>query len=395
MKKTVFILIAFIAVLTPSVSFSYTLSWQIKEGERIEVVKTAAVKLYINSMEVRRYRERNIADLSCYAKKDFDANVKGTFAIFHSDNGSDIFRLEARMFSDFVISSDGKMSVPSEFTMPNLRHIPYFPSKDIGVNDTWTYEAELIFTHLSKPLVMGLPVTYKLERIEKKDGHRLALISYSWTARRSLAGMNFPDDFPLMITGKDKGLIWWDIDTGRPADSSNDYRIIFLQPDGCTTVEFQMGINSENKVYSAVTPEAGEKAREELEKDLKGKDGISVASDPRGLAVRMGEVLFDFDSASLKKDTKSTLDLLIAAVKKKYPDREIIVEGHTDSTGEKKYNQALSDKRAETVARYLSTGVGHDKFSYRGYGADKPIADNAAEEGRKKNRRVEIIIKLN
>ena len=105
--------------------------------------------------------------------------------------------------------------------------------------------------------------------------------------------------------------------------------------------------------------------------------------------------LFDFDSAALRKDTKSTLDLLVDTIKKKYTDREIIVEGHTDSTGDAKYNQTLSDRRAESVARYLSKGVGHDKFSYRGVAADKPISDNATEEGRRKNRRVEIVIKLN
>ena len=122
---------------------------------------------------------------------------------------------------------------------------------------------------------------------------------------------------------------------------------------------------------------------------------VGVQPDPRGIAVRMGEVLFDFDSAALRADTKKTLDAVIETLKRKYPDREIIVEGHTDSTGRKDYNQALSDKRAENVARYLSNGAGHDKFSYRGFASGKPIADNATEDGRKKNRRVEIIIKLN
>ena len=378
-----------------SALFAYSLSWKTSEGERLEVVKTASVKLYLNSMQVQSYRERNIVDLTCYGKNGAGARMKGIFAVFHCDAGSDIFRLESKSFSDFDMAADGKMTIPSGYTMPNLRHLPLFPKKDIALGEEWDGEAELVFTHLSKPLIMGIPVKYKLEKVEKKDDHEVALVSYSWSAVRSLRGMNFPADFPLMISGKDKGFFWWDITAGRPGESGDEYRMAFLQPDGINTIEFQMGINTANRVYTVVTPEAGEKARADLEKDLDGKNGITVERDPRGLVVRMGEVLFDFDSSMLRKDTRSTLDLLIDTVKKKYPDREIIVEGHTDSTGDRKYNQALSDRRAEEVARYLSRGVGHDKFSYRGFAADKPIADNATEKGRSKNRRVEIVIKLN
>ena len=106
-------------------------------------------------------------------------------------------------------------------------------------------------------------------------------------------------------------------------------------------------------------------------------------------------MLFDFDSYALKKDTEEKLRQIADIIKKKYPDREIIVEGHTDNIGEKDYNYSLSEKRAKTVAEYLKGKLGHDKFSYKGYGSQNPLADNSTEEGRKKNRRVEIIIKLN
>ena len=394
MKRICALIIA-AAICMPSASFAYTLQWKLKEGERVEEVKTASVRLFLNSMQTKVYRERNIVDFTCYGTKEKASCVKGFFSIYHAEPGSDIFRLEAREFSDFVISPEGKMAIPGQYLMPNLRQLPVFPARDIAVGDTWSFEGEIVFTHLSKPFIMGFPVSYKLERVERRDGHDIATVSYSWAITRSLNGMNFPADFPLMISGKDRGFFQWDITDGKPLDSSDDYRMAFLQPDGINTIEFQMGINSANRVYPVVTPEAGEKARAELEQDLGGKSGITVAPDPRGIAVRMGEVLFDFDSAALRADTKKTLDAVIETLKRKYPDREIIVEGHTDSTGRKDYNQALSDKRAENVARYLSNGAGHDKFSYRGFASGKPIADNATEDGRKKNRRVEIIIKLN
>ena len=66
--------------------------------------------------------------------------------------------------------------------------------------------------------------------------------------------------------------------------------------------------------------------------------------------MRMNDLLFDFDSYELRSDTREKLDQIAEEIKKKYPDREIIVEGHTDSVGEKAYNLSLSEKRAMKVS---------------------------------------------
>ena len=119
-----------------------------------------------------------------------------------------------------------------------------------------------------------------------------------------------------------------------------------------------------------------------------------VDTVPEGLVIRLGEILFDTDSYTLKENAKDTVDNIINAIKETYPDREIIVEGHTDNTGEANYNQALSEKRAKTVADYILPKLDHDKLSYRGFGDKEPIASNDNPDGRQKNRRVDIIIKL-
>ncbi len=76
-----------------------------------------------------------------------------------------------------------------------------------------------------------------------------------------------------------------------------------------------------------------------------------------------------------------------------YPDSLIDVYGHTDSTGSDAYNQTLSESRARTVADYLAMrGVSEARIRSKGFGETMPVADNAAEEGRAKNRRVEIKI---
>lgn len=72
---------------------------------------------------------------------------------------------------------------------------------------------------------------------------------------------------------------------------------------------------------------------------------------------------------------------------------EIEVSGHTDNVGNKSYNQELSQKRAQSVVNYLTeNGISKCRLIAKGYGMDKPVADNETEEGRAENRRVEFTI---
>ena len=122
-----------------------------------------------------------------------------------------------------------------------------------------------------------------------------------------------------------------------------------------------------------------------------------VAPDPRGIAVRMGEVLFDFDSAALRADTKKMLDVVIDTLKKKYPDREIIVEGHTDSNASDSYNLKLSQRRVDAVKQILigKFGIESSRLNAISYGESRPIATNATAEGRQQNRRVVAVFQAN
>ncbi len=100
------------------------------------------------------------------------------------------------------------------------------------------------------------------------------------------------------------------------------------------------------------------------------------------------EVHFATDSAVLTDQDKAQLDKLIVTLKRlNFVDGE--VDGYTDSTGSAKYNQGLSERRAQAVADYLtSNGVSEHRLAVRGYGEENPVADNKTAEGRAHNRRV-------
>lgn len=101
-------------------------------------------------------------------------------------------------------------------------------------------------------------------------------------------------------------------------------------------------------------------------------------------------IFFDFNSYVLKAESHKPLDDA-AAILKKYSDLSFVIEGHTDNVGADAYNLNLSKERAKSVMNYLvSKGVSATKISSVGYGEAKPTATNDTEEGKAKNRRVEI-----
>lgn len=132
------------------------------------------------------------------------------------------------------------------------------------------------------------------------------------------------------------------------------------------------------------------------EAELKKVKGANIERQGDKLVVRFNSaILFDKNKAQLKPKSKSDL-AEFAQVLKKYPDTDLVIEGHTDNTGKKPRNQKLSVARAEAVIAYLGAeGVGGPRMTGRGYADDRPIADNKSEAGRKQNRRVEVQIEAN
>ena len=106
--------------------------------------------------------------------------------------------------------------------------------------------------------------------------------------------------------------------------------------------------------------------------------------------VRINNIFFDFDEYSLLPESSPELDRL-AALLQSNNELEVEIDGHTDIVGKGEYNFDLSLKRAEIVRDYLiSKGVASTRFTVKGLGKTKPVAPNDTEEGRAKNRRVEI-----
>jgi outer membrane protein OmpA-like peptidoglycan-associated protein len=136
-----------------------------------------------------------------------------------------------------------------------------------------------------------------------------------------------------------------------------------------------------------------DKQAEELRNDLKGAtierigEGIKITFD--------SGILFGFDSSTLTSASRENISEL-AKTLNKYDDTDILIQGHTDSKGSEDYNQKLSEERAGSVTNLLTDlNVARTRITSVGYGETMPVADNATDEGRRLNRRVEIAIYAN
>ncbi len=155
------------------------------------------------------------------------------------------------------------------------------------------------------------------------------------------------------------------------ADGATTWAILDTRRDGAYRLEI---VDEAPLMPSLVFDEDG------LREGLRSAEGIAVYG-----------LLFDLDSSELMPGSGAVLDT-IAAVMRADTGLQLRVQGHTDATGDPAYNRALSKRRAQRVIAALSLyGVAEDRLVAEGLGSDQPVASNETEEGRQKNRRVQLI----
>lgn len=153
-------------------------------------------------------------------------------------------------------------------------------------------------------------------------------------------------------------------------------------------------------VTGAVIGRKMDKQAEEIKKDIPDAEVVRVGE---GIVIEFNnKILFGFDQSTLSTEARGNLDKLVNILQK-YPDTNIEIQGHTDSKGTINYNQQLSERRALSVASYLSGyGISHSRvvitaarLTTIGYGEKLPKYTNTTADGQMQNRRVEFLVSAN
>lgn len=146
-------------------------------------------------------------------------------------------------------------------------------------------------------------------------------------------------------------------------------------------------------VAGAVIGRQMDKQAAEMEREV---PGAKIERVGEGIVVEFsGKILFGFDKSDLTAEARENLNSL-TDILNKYPDTDIVIQGHTDNKGTDKYNQDLSERRALAVSNYLITNkIAPRRLSTVGYGETTPKYSNDSDSGRAQNRRVEFLITAN
>jgi outer membrane protein OmpA-like peptidoglycan-associated protein len=365
-------------------------------GDKYRVLSTVHEDVYIN-----RRLSHNAEILNRIAVEVLSVNgTSGKHrAVFDTAEKSSAvgagnsFRWAREYESEFDRDSSGRLTIDSTYFMPVVRNVPVFPPRDLTPGETWTAEGHE--THDFRDS-FGIPGPYRIP----------FTAAYTFLGAREWKGKRYPAfsvsyrvfaepspvtgrTWPVRIFGASDQTVYWDSGIGQAAAYEEYFRMVFELSDG-RTVEYRGRAEAELIGAQAMDKE---KMAAEIAGEMKQVPGAAVRAVDEGVSISLENIRFEADSAVLLPSEQAKLDR-IADILGRYPDRDILVSGHTALAGTAEARNRLSAERAAAAADYLLAKKVRSpgRIVVRGYGAERPVADNSTEAGRSRNRRVEIII---
>lgn len=390
--------------------FSHKFFFKDKKGDQYQLRSFSIQEVLLNNRLNFTVDQKYVGELKVLDKINDKASITGNYYYYSKPYKSAVpYTLQNRgkIKTQFNRFQNGKIEIADHLLFPVVRHVPTFPNKDIKINEGWVEMGEeaqdLSQLGLAKPHIIPLKARYRYLKDTIFRGRKVAVIEVvyviNWRKTKAIQVSNA--QYPVRIMGYFKGNYYWDKEAGHPLYYNGNYDFIYTLVNG-KVIEFR-GIeygdiikNKDNLIAKNNFDKTDSNdIKKEIVKQLKEKKlNFPVKEEDKKIKINLGELLFDFDSHQLKRNTILQLDRL-AQLLMKYDNYNISVEGHTDSIGTTKVNKTFSKKRAQSVRDYLvEKGVSPEKIKSIGLGESQPVESNKTDSGRAKNRRVEIIIDL-
>jgi len=332
----------------------------------------------------------------------------------------------------FELHENGAIVIENDQGYPTMRGFPTFPAQEVRPGLKWRAPGSRAADplNLGTPLIIPFTAEYEYRGVEQYQGVWVHRINAAYAVRYQDTA--YAADGYVRVQGSHRVDILIRVEDGLPIFMRDDIDETYTMADGSTvqfrgfTLIFGTGIipmdrgsviaslgNTLNitelpdpdivavsppQVSSqAVVPpvsEAEDRVTVPPPVNAEGlqDSAIDLSPVPQGIRLTIRNILFAPDSAEFLPAERPRLDLIADALKQ-IPDRTFLVEGHTAATGQPAGEMELSIKRAERMVEELvKRGISADRFIYKGWGGTMPVGDNATNEGRSANRRVEITI---
>lgn len=379
--------------------------YKYKNGDSYRILSSVLEDVYYNGYKHHTSEILNRVSVNITSVNDAEESAvhNGTFmtsekSVLTGYNINKTFSYGEEYRSIFTRDKYGVYTIDDQYFMPVVRDVPVFLDKEVKVGEEWFYKGheahDLRRTFdLKTPYKVPFNAHYKYLGVSEQNGKKLDVfqVYYELSFTVPSKTLNNADENPETTTGFSSQLIFWDNEKGSIDNYRENFKIEIITNMG-NVLTFTGTAHAEvTEFIRTSTQENVDEVTKKIE-DL-GLENINVTATDKGLTLSIENIQFEPDSDILRPSEKAKLDKL-SDILKNYPNNDLLVTGHTALRGSLESRQELSEQRAEAVADYLIKIGVKDKYHIftKGKGAEEPIASNATEAGRSKNRRVEITI---
>ena len=406
MKKLVAVIFGALIVQTPFFSqeqagdSSVQFEFKYKKNDRYRILSTVNEDVFINGEKSHHALIVNRVTARVTETDETGGGItECTFMTTEDSTGSRTgakFSYGEEYKSVFHRTKNGVYTISDEYFMPTVRDVPVFPDKKLSPGDKWTARG-----HEAHDLrrIFGLETPYKVPFIAeykylgKEEEGNLHVFKVKYNMKMKVPQNQIPqtEDYPVAMNGFSDETVFWDLEKGSIDHYSENFRIIMETATGAV-LEFSGTAQAEVTEFERTATEENLSAVQKKVSDM-GIQNVTVSKGEKGLTLSLEDIKFQADSAELLDSEKMKLEQ-IAQILEAWPENDILVTGHTALAGTAKVRQELSEQRARAVADYMILLGVRDRFHIftQGFGATKPVAPNTTEEGKARNRRVEITI---
>ena len=395
------LLLALILVLSLAPAFAERFRYKYTEGESYRILSSVQENVFFNNNFSHYAEVVNRISAKVTKVEGDSAQHEAVFMVTESTSGrqNEIPVWGEEYLSVFMRDELGFYDIEKTYFMPVVRDVPVFPDKDVQVGESWTAEGHEAHDlrrsfDIPEPWIVPFSARYTYTGTVEEEGRTLHVIEVRYNiyydSPRVKNKASLTSDLPAITMGYSHQTLYWDNEKGALSHYNEDFRIVIETVFGNT---FEFKGTAQAEVTDFVTPSVDKLAEVQQNIQDLGLEDVSLRKDEDGLTISIENIQFKPDSAILLESEKIKLQK-IADILLQFPDNDLMVSGHTALAGTAGARLKLSQERAKSVAEYLvQLGVRHaHQIFTQGFGAEKPLAPNTTEEGKARNRRVEITI---
>jgi outer membrane protein tpn50 len=396
----------FVAVILFSLGFfaiaaenSVLFKFKHKKGDSVSHVSTVSEEAYINGYRVNYTRFVNRTSttvVDVFENEDAQLNTKYMTTQETNSSFGSSYKLDEEDYVNIKRTTSGMLYDSDNAFLPTVRNVPSFPDYPVKIGESWNskglevHDCRQLFK-MTDAIEIPFTATYTYVGDDNSSGSALQIIEVYYELNdESYRKNSYRNSTYLKTLGYAKQKLFWDNEKGELSHYEEEFEIKMY--DIKRNEYLYHGISQGEVIeYHSVNDDKNIKKVQDSVEKMK-LDNVSVKRGEKGLTISLDAIQFEPDSNILRASEKKKLEK-IAEILKEFSN-DLLITGHCADRGSEKSRKLLSEQRAYSVANYLeSLGVRDKKHIYtQGKGSSEAVASNATEEGRAKNRRVEITI---